>query len=255
MMQPPPDDAALLREMKRTNKTPLFIGLGVIALILVGSGLWVLSGFAAVRSTMKENGYTNLKVSVKGPFTYSFSGRKGTSTCAGTVTRFPGSVSTEEFCVADLISTPPPNNRAEVEGSLKRNYEKDAFDTYSCPDIQSYDQSVTCIVSASNGASVEVRVDRKTLDTDGSWGTWSMEPKSPVANAEKVAADLKPDLQKALQKKRPGATLDVDCGKGPLVFVDNKASCKVMTHEAKPKDTTVAIELDKDRNFKWTITW
>lgn len=112
-------------------------------------------------------------------------------------------------------------------------------------------------MSASNGASDEVRIDRKTTNGDGDgWGTWSMHPKFRVADPQQVVADLKPDVEKALQKRRgPSATLDIDCGKAPLVFVDNKASCKVTTHEAKPRNSTLAIELDKDSSFTWTITW
>ncbi len=102
----------------RPSRTPLLVALGVVAALVLGSGLWVLKSWASVRADLEADGYASPKVTFKGPFSYAFRATKGTSSCSGTITRYPGGGSTEETCFDTTPAppaAPPTSNRVELE--------------------------------------------------------------------------------------------------------------------------------------------
>jgi hypothetical protein len=260
MMQPPnmPDnDDALLRQMKRGNRTPLYVVLAIAAGSLFATGSFVVRNYFGVRSDLSEKGYKDLKVKFVGPFTFGFTGTKGSSECGGTITRYPFSGSEDETCFDTTPREPPPpplTNRQEVEGSIKKNYAKRGFDHFTCPDIADADTKVTCKVTAPNGCSVDVNVERTKVGSRGEWSEWSSSPATPIVDGEKLDADLMPLILDAVKARRPKLELDIDCGKGPIVFVDGKLTCQLVTHDPKPLHTTVLLTMKDDKGgYNWSV--
>lgn len=89
-----PDIAAIKAQQRaKTLKT-----VGVIVAVLVVVAAYPLMGIGAVRSQLEAEGYSEVKVELKGPFEYSFEGKRGTARCSGRVERMPGSTSRNEMC-------------------------------------------------------------------------------------------------------------------------------------------------------------
>lgn len=254
MNQPPDDFDAMARAMKRSSRAPLWIALAVVIGLPALGGLWTLKSFAAARDDLEADGYTNPKVKIKGPFTFSFSATKGTSTCSGTITRYPGSSSREELCFDEspkAATPPPPSNREQVEGSLRKNYGKRGFDDFSCPEIANADEKASCTISAKNGLRVTVPVERTKVDADGSWLAWSSTLPAGIASGEELAADLTQSMGKTIKKKHDG--LAVDCGKGPVMFQDGKLTCDVTTSDKTPVHTKARLTLNQDGGYRWAV--
>ncbi|MDI3282561.1 hypothetical protein [Polyangium sp. 15x6] len=93
-LQNDPDIAALEQAAARQRRKKLLIVGGVILILPLYWGM----GFSSVRASLAEEGYTDIEVSPSGPFDWSFEGKKGASTCSGSVTRLPFSSSKSTFC-------------------------------------------------------------------------------------------------------------------------------------------------------------
>lgn len=93
-LQNDPDITALEQAAAKARKKKLLIAAGVILLV----PLYWAKGFLDVRSSLAEDGYTDLSVSPSGLFDWKFEGKKGASTCSGNVTRLPFSTSKSAFC-------------------------------------------------------------------------------------------------------------------------------------------------------------
>ena len=93
-----PDDDPDIVALKRANRRPYFIALGVAGLVV----LWVLvklvTGKAEVRSSLEEQGFTDVELHMNGVFDYGFTAKKGDSTCGGSVTKLPFSSSQQFSC-------------------------------------------------------------------------------------------------------------------------------------------------------------
>lgn len=256
-MQPADDD--MVRQMKRANRKPIFIVLGLLAAAVVASGVFVLSNFSGARSALVAQGYSDVHVKLTGPITFSFDAKRGTSSCSGTVTRMPWSTSIQELCFDTAPPTPsappraaPLTNRQQVEATLSTNYTKRGFDGFVCPEIADGDATAACTVTAkSNGASVVVTATVTKHDTDGTWGEWEMKPAQPVELGSQLVTELSPAITTAVQKRYPKATLEIDCGPGPVVFADNKATCKAVLHD--PNKTTDLLLTHKGTSTNWSL--
>ena len=237
----------------RSSLGSVLIALGVVGAIVLGSGLWLLKSWATARSDLIAEGYTSPKVTFQGPFTFGFTGIKGTSSCSGTMTRYPGSSSRQETCFEATPTVPPPpplTNRQQVESSLQKNYSSYGFTTFTCPEIADADTKATCKV-ASEDTSVTVSVERTGLDTDGTWAKWTSKFDSFVGRGPELSADLTKSLSEKTKSKHPSG-VDVECGKGAVVFTDGKASCKFTTRDKKPMTGVVNLTANKDGGYKWS---
>lgn len=258
--QRPPDDVeAMARAMKRANRTPIFVVLAIVGAIVVGGGMWVLRSFVSARGELEEQGYANAKVTFHGPFAFGFTGTKGTSTCSGTMTRYPGSSSIEETCFDSsppppVTKSPPPmSNRQQLEASLERKFGKFGFDKFTCPEIADADATATCTLASASGVSMPAKVERTKSDTDGSWATWTTTLASTVTNADTLSSGLtKSVMASAKGKRHTGIT--VDCGKGPVIVDDgHETSCDLSTEDAKPLHAKVNVQFKKDGDYTWAV--
>ena len=253
-----PSDDEMLQQMKRANRKPIYIVLGLVAIGIVGSGLFVLSNFSGAKSSLESQGYTDVHVKLTGPITFAFDAKRGTSSCSGTITRMPGSSSTQELCF-DTTPSPsaapkavPLTNRQQVEATLKTNFGKRGFDGFVCPDIADTDATAVCTATAkSNGASLAVTATVTKHDADGTWGAWEMKPAQPVELGSDLVTDLSPDITSAVLKRYAKATVELDCGTGPVVFTDNKAKCKATLRN--PDKTIDLLLTRQDTSTNWSL--
>jgi hypothetical protein len=255
--QQQPSDDAMIRAMKRPNRAPLFVALAAVVAVVGGAGLWTIRGFAATRAELVEKGYTDPKVKLHGPFTFGFSGKKGDSVCSGTVTRYPGSTSTEESCFDTTPPAPPPppplTNREQIERSLRKNYAKLGFDKFTCPEIADSDAQTKCTVAGGNGVSVTVSVERTKTGERGEWAAWTSALDATVGKGEDLSKDVTESVTKGTAKKHH-VGIEADCGKGPVLFVDGKLTCDLTTQDKKPVHTKVVLTLQKGGGYKWSVT-
>ena len=91
-------DDADIRAMKAAKMRPLLYGLAGFGGLVAACGLYVLTGVSSVRSSLEQEGYTDVNVKMNGPLDYGFTAKKGGATCGGTVTRMPFSTSRQEMC-------------------------------------------------------------------------------------------------------------------------------------------------------------
>jgi hypothetical protein len=256
-----PDDDPDLRALKKSKRAPIFITLGVLVAIPILGAAYVARGYMAVRADLEGQGYTAIELKLHGPFTFGFSGTKGTTSCSGTITRVPFSTSTQEICF-DLTpktpaAPPPPSNRESVEASLVEKYNAMlGFDHASCPEIANADTTAACTLSASNGASVVANVSRTAAGTAGDWTSWHVVLGRQVENAEKLAANTSKAVAESVKKRHPNIVIDLDCGKGPIVFTtDKKVTCTAVSEDPKPLHGTVEIvEKPDGGGLRWTET-
>lgn len=248
--QLPPNDDDEIRAMKRANRTPIFVTLAVIGAVIVGCGLWFLRSYTSARSDLEAMGYTDVKVELHGPFNFGFSGTKDGMSCGGTMTRYPGSSSIQEMCFDATPAPkapPPPSNRESIEKSLREHTSDLGFETATCPEIANADTKVTCKVGASTGVSVDAEVTRTEVGTAGDWNAWHIEFANEIENADKLGAKLAKAVAASVAKRHPGLVLDVDCGKGPLVFTrTTQITCHATSHDAKPLHATVVVSEKPD---------
>ncbi len=111
----------------------------------------------------------------------------------------------------------------------------------------------TCTLGAENGASVTATVERTKADTDGSWAQWTTALDATAGNAEEIAAELTKSLGDRSKRSHP-AGVDVDCGKGPIVFTGGKASCTFTTRDKKPTQGKVDLASKADGGYTWKAT-
>src|SRR5277367_5360294 len=197
-----PDIAAL----KKANRRPLWVALGVVAGTLGAVGLWVLQGIGAVRAELEGNGYTDVVVKMTGPFDYSIAYTNRGSTCSGHYTRLPFSKSQTGMCFESDTKTPPPPARPENEvlaDDLRPRFQSLPVTDVRCVKIEPGAQHVTCTLTGDAGAPLDLALEKSG---DGSW-----EIKSPrrVGSRATLAAELAEDIPK--KTKHP---VDVDCGSG-----------------------------------------
>jgi hypothetical protein len=241
------------------SRTGLIVVLVFAGLIVASIG-WVLAGFGMVRASLTDDGYTDVKVSMRNPFTFSFDGKKGDSSCSGTITRLPGSMSREELCFSGMSgksavpAPPPPSNRESIEKSLREHYAETGFDTFTCPEIANADTKATCKMSSSGGVQLDANVTRTAAGTAGDWQSWHIQLDAlDVESGDKLGAKLSKAIASSVASRHPNIALDVDCGKGPIVFVaGKKITCSATSHDDKPLHATITVEDKPDGGITWT---
>jgi hypothetical protein len=248
-----PTDVVAVREMRRAKWQPLLIGSGLVSLAAFVAVLWEVESFVSARGELEEKGYSDVHVSFEGPFTFGFSATKGLSTCSGTLRRYPGSSSMGSFCTD---TTPHStirtrlSNRREVEKNLRTTYTKLGFDQFTCPDIADSDTRATCVVAADNGCSLSISIERTETFDDGSWSAFTVHRSATVWDGETLSADLTDSVIEAT-KSRHHVGLQVDCGKGPVAFIDGKAQCTLTSRDATPVHTVVTLTETSGGGYAW----
>lgn len=236
-----PNDSSVdadVAAMKSTRKTPLLVVAAVVLGAAGGGAGYTLYQSAALASDLEQEGFTDVKVSIAGPFMFTFSGRKGLDACSGSATRLPVHTSSSRSCVGFQVdpepapaAPPPPRNvRADVEGSLAKNYKRHGFETFSCPEITTAD-SVSCNMTASNGVTVAVDAVVTKRGADGLWEEWTTKPSKRVLVRQTLAKNLEKTLAGMFEKKGRKATPTIDCGAGPLVVSADPLECDVKTDD------------------------
>ncbi len=93
------DDPEILAMQKAQRKKKLTT-IGIVVGVLVVGALGVFPMGSSVQSALEADGYSNVEVKRDGAFSFTFTAKKGDSSCSGSVTKMPGSTSSSEFCTA-----------------------------------------------------------------------------------------------------------------------------------------------------------
>ena len=249
MANEPEDPDQAVREARRANRKPLFIGLGVVVAIVVAVLVYVKMGESAARSALADKGYTDIKLESTGMMSWKYEATKGAATCSGTVSRSLGSISTQESCITREVKK-SRSTREQIEGHFAEDFGKYGFDTFTCPDIDKQAEA-SCTISAKNGAKATVTATATERNDDGTWAAWHTH--HPVlSSVEEMKSKLTKGLTAALVAKYPKATFDYDCGSGPIVFDDdNKFSCKLRMQN--PDKSPTLHLTSSDDGMAWTV--
>ena len=223
----------------------------MIVAIVAGVFIYIKIGESAVRSALADKGYTDIKLDSTGMMSWKFEAKKGANTnCTGTVSRSPGSISTEESCITTETNK-ERTLREQIESAFSNDYGKDGFDTYTCPEVVDKQDKVECTVSAKNGAKATVEVTVTERHDDGSWAAWHTHHPF-FTSSDEIKSKLTKEINDALVAKFPKATFELDCGSGAIAFdVDNKFSCKMTMHNP---DKTPMLNLSyTDQGMSWKV--
>ena len=256
-------EAVMLRDLRRAKRRPLWVALGIIGVGAFVSGLYVLGGKSAAASELAANGYTESTIRIKGPFSFAFSGKKGTAQCQGTYERVPFSSNMLESCydVRTTAGDPPKHTKRQMlENSLSKKYASEGFATYECPEVSASDLTVTCTIAADNGTRVPVTF-KPTGTEPNVWAAWSFGIDEIYFDGPTVAAKAGEVVSNELKKKgsRQGPVA-LDCGSGVQATRKNEATCKATSTNAAGKRGpervgSLTLKLNDDGSLaKWTLT-
>lgn len=229
-------DVALMKGGPRTRRRVIFAAILGLVFWVVAYNFYALY---TLSSDLQSEGLSESNVSFVGPFRFAFTAQRPGETCSGTVTSLPLIKSWSWHCqgvqparpTPAVAPQPPPRNvRAEVEGSLAKNYKKHGFEKFECPEIAATDR-VSCSMAASNGASVPVDASVTKRGSDGLWEEWTTKPSKRVLTRENLARNLEKTLVGTFEKKGRKATPTIDCGAGPLVVSVEPLECTVKTDD------------------------
>ena len=239
------DDAEMARAMKRGNRKPLYVALGVLGVLIVLVAASVGRARSGALSELERQGFTNVKLQMKGPFTFAFDGTKGDSKCSGSITKTPVTMSMDQMCFSQ---TPPPPKRSTKEvldSSMLKDLVAEGFDKIECADVPAIESKTTCVVSASNGTVDTMDVTVKDRNADGSWHTFSWKPQKLYYVGTKLAEQVKGFLPDELAKQKAKVKdLEIDCGQGMQVVENGKVACRVTNNFVPKKPKIGAVDLD-----------
>lgn len=242
---PPSDVDAMVREMRRANRRPLLVGLAGLGGVLLLAAGYLLSGKSAVAHELKDRAYDTSAVRMTGPFSFAFTGTKGTATCEGTFERLPFSSSILESCLDAKLkaATPPPRpeNDRLAEG-LTTSFAKIAVTAVHCPAIPPGSTSVTCTLEAAAGAPAEVGF----VKTDNEWNQ-----SKPARILQR--ATLAGDLTKSLQERAKVDAI-VDCGMGLFGYDPGDTLTCSTTKKGAKKPGSVVVTFKEGGAYSWTAT-
>lgn len=246
-----PSVDASVSAMKSGRSKPLLIGVAVIVGVLGAGAAYTLFGKWSLASDLKSEGFTDVTVSIEGPFSYSFVAESKVERCKGSETRLPIFTTSSRGCVQTIVdeerpAPPPPpprrNMRAELEASLAKNYKKHGLEKFACPEVGKED-TLSCTMHSSNGASVPITMTVTKRGADGLWSEWTMESAKRFIAREALANDLGESVRETFAKSGRAATPVVDCGAGVLVIGDAPIECAITTPDRpKPGKVTVTFE-------------
>ncbi len=249
------DEAQMARDMKRANRKPLWIVLGVIMSILFLGTCSVGRARSSASSELDGRGYSKVNLRMKGPFSFAFEGMKGEAKCSGNITKTPVSTSMDEFCFTPAPPAPLRTTADILQSNLLRDFTPDGFDKIECQDVPPTDDKTTCVVSASNGTVLTVDVTVSARSADGSWKSFKFITQKRYFVGAALSQQVKDFLPAELAKKKAKVKdLDIDCGKGPFVIEDSKIHCRLTNNYGKkPKIGSVELELGPDGKIsRWT---
>jgi hypothetical protein len=77
-----------------------------------------------------------------------------------------------------------------------------------------------------------------------------------VENGEKLAANISKAVAESVKSRHPNIVIDLDCGKGPIIFTKGKkVSCTAVSEDPKPLHGTVElVEKPDGDGLRWTET-
>ncbi len=229
---------------KKSNRRPLWLGLGVVVATLGLAGGYSVSQGGAVRRDLERDGYTNVTIKVKGPFEYEFSGTKASSQCSGHVTRMPFSSSSNELCASTAPPAPPkppPRPQAEV---LAENLKKLFSDrglpvTAHCPEVAKDAVKLTCSVAMESGTPLDLE-----LGKDG--GDWSVKRPTQIISRARMSGDISKELEGKF--KSPVA---VDCGAGLLGYEANDHLTCTGKKKGASKEAHIEVTFNATGGYTW----
>jgi hypothetical protein len=256
-----PSAEEMARAMKQSRKTPIIIVFAALGAIAVSGGLYVLSGRSAVAAQLQDRGLTDVHVTVEGPFSFSFTGKRGESVCTGSVHRVPFSTSVNEGCetfsTAPAPAPRPPRKttREELEASLRKNYSDSGFDKFSCGEVGTEDVAM-CSMSAGSDPPLTVSASVTSRDTDGSWSKWEFKPARTFLTRTDFAKQLEQEIHDAWKKKGREVTLAVDCGTGgPVIFGDEPFECSATSPDRPGAHGKISLKFgSQEGGYSWKLT-
>ncbi len=247
MMQPSPeaDVDAMVRDMKRANRKPLLIGLGVLASIGLSFGLYVLNGRSAAASELARRGYSQTAIKMRGPFTWAFTGQKGTAQCGGTFERILFSTSISESCfdISPAKVTKPARPEHEIlADGLRAQLSSLSVVATHCAAIDPGATKTTCTVEGPGGPAIEVLVAK-------SGGDWKMDRPARILSRATLAESLSKELQE--KAKTPIA---VDCGLGLFGYGEGDTLTCTASRKGAKKPGSMTVTFGAEGGYKWKAT-
>jgi hypothetical protein len=239
-MQEDPDLAAL----RKANRRPLWIGLGVVGGAVLIAGVWVAAGAGDVRAALEAEGHTDVDVKIRTPFEYGYTAKKGSASCGGTFTRLPFSTSRSGSCFGVSSEAPRPPAPALPEGErlaakLRTQFPKLPVSGARCPVIEPGATRVTCAIEADAGAPLDVDLEKKGDE-------WSIRSPQRILVRDKLASSLSDELQQKLK-----APVVVDCGTGLFGYSEkDRLTCSASRVGAK-KAGAVVLTFQADGGYSW----
>lgn len=245
---PPPahDDVdVMVGRMKRANRAPIFAALALVAGAATLAGLVVLRGRAAAASELKHRGYSATQLTMRGPFTWGFSGTKGTAECGGSIEKIFFSTSIEESCFdvkpAPRSAPARPANELLQEG-LRKQFAEIAVTSVRCPSIDPGAVTATCTAAADAGEPIDVVVEKAN-------GDWTIRTPEQVILRPTLSAGLTNELRAKAKKG-----VFVDCGAGLFGYSAGDELTCVAGRKGAKKPGRMTVVFKADGSYTWTAT-
>lgn len=233
-----------IQALKKANRRPLWIGLGVVGGAVACFGLWVLGGASAVHRALEADGHTEIEVKMRSPFDYGYTSKKGAMICGGSFTRLPFSTSQSGTCMgtAEAKPTPARPQHEVLAESLRAQFPTLPVVDARCATIEPGASKVTCALESDAGAPLEI-----ALEKDGS--DWKI--KSPESILARAA--LSDTLAEELGQKAK-AEVSVDCGAGLFGYSGGEHLTCTATRKGAKKAGSLEITFAADGSYTWKAT-
>lgn len=240
-MELDPDIAA----MKKANRRPLWVGLGVVGAAVALSGSWVAGGAGAVRAALEAEGHTDIEVKITSPFDYGYTSKKRDMACGGTFTRLPFSTSRQGGCFGGAVEPPPKPARPEHETLAERlgkQFPSLPVSGARCDRIDPGAKQMRCSLESDAGAPLDVVLER-------SEGDWKIKSPERIVPRTKLAETLAEELQQKVK-----APVAVDCGVGLFGYAENDHLSCSATRKGAKKAGSIEITFGGGGGYTWKAT-
>jgi hypothetical protein len=234
----------MVRGMKRANRKPLFIALGVVVGVALLGGLQVLRGRSVALQELQSRGYSELEIHMKGPFTWSFSGKKGTAECAGTIERVLFSMSISESCfdVAPAAPVPTTPEHEDLAAGIQKTLSSLPVAEVRCSPVDAGATKRTCSVRGKTGTPLEVELAKSD-------GAWSIQKPARMVARETLAEAIAKELEGKVK-----APVVVDCGAGLFGYGEGDTlKCSGSRKGAKAAGSLV-VKFGAGAGYTWEAT-
>ncbi|MFT3775412.1 MAG: hypothetical protein QM820_59455 [Minicystis sp.] len=232
-----------IQALRKATRRPLWIGLGVAVATVIVCGLWVMAGTAATRRKLEAGGHTEVEVTIKAPFEYGYTSKKGAMSCLGTVTRLPFSTSVSESCYGTTPKPRParPDNEVVAE-ALRTGNPSLPIAGARCPTIEAGATELTCTLESDAGAPLEV-----VMKKDG--GAWKVESPTFIVSRATLADQVADQL-----RQKADAQVAVDCGAGLFGYAGGEHLICSATRPRAKRTGRVEITFAADGPYTWKAT-